>query len=178
MAALLLAMAVVGGIDLLLDSPRAVLGLHGVVELLFILLALASAWLLGRGWHGAERSLLEARAAIQVRQAERDAWAARAQTALRGLGEALDRQFDSWALSPAEKQTALLLLKGFSHKEVAQLTHRGERTARQHAVSIYRKSGLTGRAELAAFFFEDMLLPACADDQVAAADPPPSTETR
>jgi hypothetical protein len=30
---------------------------------------------------------------------------------------------------------------------------------RQHAVSVYRKSGLAGRAELAAFFFEDMLLP-------------------
>jgi hypothetical protein len=30
---------------------------------------------------------------------------------------------------------------------------------RQHAVSVYRKSGLSGRAELAAFFLEDLLLP-------------------
>jgi hypothetical protein len=31
---------------------------------------------------------------------------------------------------------------------------------RQHAVAVYRKSGLAGRAELAAFFLEDLLLPA------------------
>jgi hypothetical protein len=30
---------------------------------------------------------------------------------------------------------------------------------RQHAVSVYRKSGLAGRAELSAFFLEDLLLP-------------------
>ncbi len=53
----------------------------------------------------------------------------------------------------------MFLLKGYSHKETASLTGRGERTVRQHAVSVYRKSGLSGRAELAAFFFEDMLLP-------------------
>jgi hypothetical protein len=44
-------------------------------------------------------------------------------------------------------------------REAARLTGRSERTVRQHAVSVYRKSGLGGRAELAAFFFEDMLLP-------------------
>jgi DNA-binding NarL/FixJ family response regulator len=75
----------------------------------------------------------------------------------------MDRQFDEWALTPAEKETALFLLKGYSHKEVASLTRRSERTVRQHAVSVYRKSGLSGRAELAAFFFEDMLLPSTGD---------------
>jgi hypothetical protein len=30
---------------------------------------------------------------------------------------------------------------------------------RQHAVSVYRKSGLAGRAELSAFFLEDLMLP-------------------
>lgn len=79
----------------------------------------------------------------------------------------MDRQFDAWALTPAEKETALFLLKGYSHKETAAMTNRSERTARQHAVSVYRKSGLSGRAELAAFFFEDMLLPSA-----AAAEPP------
>jgi hypothetical protein len=36
---------------------------------------------------------------------------------------------------------------------------RSERTVRRHAVSVYRKSGLAGRAELLAFFLEDLLLP-------------------
>ncbi len=53
----------------------------------------------------------------------------------------------------------MLLLKGLGHKEVAALLERSERTVRQHAVSVYRKSGLAGRAELSAFFLEDLLLP-------------------
>lgn len=158
-AALLVVMALVAAGDLLLDSPRAWLGPHGLVELTFILLALGSAVVLGRRWEDAEQSLVGVRRALADRQAERDAWQARAHSALRGLGEAMDAQFDAWALTPAEKETALLLLKGYSHKELATLTNRSERTVRQHAVSVYRKSGLAGRAELAAFFFEDMLLP-------------------
>jgi len=39
------------------------------------------------------------------------------------------------------------------------LSGRRERTVRQHAVAVYRKSGLSGRAELSAFFLEDLLLP-------------------
>lgn len=105
---------------------------------------------------------------LATQGAERDAWRARAQTLLRGLGEALDRQFDTWALTPTEKDTALLLLKGFSHKEIANLKQRSERTGRQHAIAVYRKSGLSGRAELAAFFFEDMLLLAADHDSPPA----------
>ena len=30
---------------------------------------------------------------------------------------------------------------------------------RQQSLAVYRKSGLSGRAELAAFFLEDLLLP-------------------
>ena len=50
--------------------------------------------------------------------------------------------------------------KGCGHKEIAQIQQKSERTVRQHAVAVYRKSGLSGRAELAAFFLEDLLLPA------------------
>lgn len=54
---------------------------------------------------------------------------------------------------------ALLLLKGHSHKAIARLTSRSSQTARQHASAVYKKSGLAGRAELAAFFLEDLMLP-------------------
>ncbi len=156
---LLAAMALAGIADLATDSPSVWRGSHALVELAFILPGVAAAVLLLRGWRETERSLEGVRAALASRQAERDHWQALAQNALRGLGEAMDRQFDEWALTPAEKDTALFLLKGYSHKEAAALTGRSERTLRQHAVSVYRKSGLGGRAELAAFFFEDMLLP-------------------
>jgi DNA-binding NarL/FixJ family response regulator len=53
----------------------------------------------------------------------------------------------------------LLLLKGLSLKEAAEARQTSERTVRQQALAVYRKAGLAGRAELAAFFLEDLLLP-------------------
>jgi DNA-binding NarL/FixJ family response regulator len=79
--------------------------------------------------------------------------------ALRGLGEAIDRQFERWKLTPAEREVGLLLLKGLSQKEAAAARSTTETTVRQQALAIYRKSGLRNRSELAAFFLEDLLLP-------------------
>lgn len=149
-----------GIVDLILDTPASWLSLHVIVELAFIAVCLGTAAFLGRAWQRARRSLDRARAIGRERQAERDAWRARAETFLQGLGQAIDEQLRLWQLTPVEKETALLVLKGFSHKEIAMVTGRGERTVRQHAVAIYRKSGLAGRAELSAFFLEDLLLPA------------------
>jgi DNA-binding CsgD family transcriptional regulator len=96
---------------------------------------------------------------LEERRAERDAWRASAEKALEGLGRAIDRQFDAWGLTPAEREVALLVLKGLGHKQIAGLTGRSERTVRQHAVTVYGKAGLGGRAELAAFFLQDLMLP-------------------
>jgi DNA-binding NarL/FixJ family response regulator len=96
---------------------------------------------------------------LALAREEGAAWRERVKDLLQGLGSAIDQQFDRWNLTPAEKDVALLLLKGFSHKEVAQLRSRGERTVRQQALAVYRKSKLSGRASLAAYFLEDLLLP-------------------
>lgn len=82
---------------------------------------------------------------------------------LRGLGAAIDAQFERWGLSSAEREVALLLLKGLAHKEIADVRGTSEKTVRQQALSAYRKAGLTGRAELSAFFLEDLLLPSAED---------------
>ena len=91
---------------------------------------------------------------------EADRFRNEAQDALRGLGEAIDRQFGRWALSPAEREVALLLLKGLSHREVAAVRATSDATIRQQALAVYRKAGLRNRSELSAFFLEDLLLPA------------------
>lgn len=96
---------------------------------------------------------------LEATKAEAARWRGEAQDLLKGLGAALDRQFERWALSPAEKEVALLLLKGLSHKEIASVRETSEATARQQARAIYKKAGLTGRNDLAAFFLEDLLLP-------------------
>ena len=82
----------------------------------------------------------------------------RAESALAGFSTAVERHFQAWNLTPTEREVALLLLKGYGHKQVAARTGRSERTVRQHAVSVYEKSGLGGRAELAAFFLEGVSL--------------------
>lgn len=74
-----------------------------------------------------------------------------------GLRVAVDRQFSRWNLSPAEAEIGLLLLKGLSHKELADVRHTSERTVREQARALYRKAGLNGRASLSAFFLEDLL---------------------
>ncbi|MEQ8461681.1 MAG: helix-turn-helix transcriptional regulator [Sandaracinaceae bacterium] len=90
---------------------------------------------------------------------EAERWRGEAEQALRGLGEAIDLQFDRWELTPAEREVGLLLLKGLSLKEVARARSTSERTARVQAGAVYRKGGLSGRSELSAFFLEDLLLP-------------------
>jgi DNA-binding CsgD family transcriptional regulator len=92
-------------------------------------------------------------------RAEARRWSQGAQDALQGLGAAIDRQFDKWGLTPAEREVALLQLKGLRHKAIAELRKTSERTVRQQALAVYRKSGLNGRTDLAAFFLEDLLLP-------------------
>jgi len=96
-----------------------------------------------------------------LESSRRDAsqWRSEAQDLIAGLGARIDIQFEKWLLTPAEKEVALLLLKGFSHKDVASLRSVSEATARQQARAIYKKAGIAGRHDLAAFFLEDLVIP-------------------
>lgn len=170
LALALLSIIAGGTVDLYLDRPERWLSFHVVFEVLMITGALLLATTLWFGWFRAERSAAELRRSLDARREERDAWRTSARLALRGLGEAVDRQFVLWGLTPAEREVALLLLKGYSHKQVARASGRNERTARQHASAVYRKAGLSGRAELAAFFLDDLMLP----EAERAAQPAPS----
>ena len=93
-------------------------------------------------------------ARIQGRQ-----WRDETRALLKGLGEAIDRQFVTWKLTEAEREVGLLILKGMSLKEIAGMRVTSERTIRAQARSIYAKAGLSGRAALSAFFLEDLLAP-------------------
>lgn len=159
LAFVLFGIAAAAGIDLALDAPSSWVSFHAIYELVIIAGALVMATALWLGWARAERSVAAMRRSLAERGAEADAWRARAHTALAGLSGAIDEQFRTWKLTPTEREIALELLKGRSHKEIAAATGRSERTVRQHAVVIYQKSGLGGRAELGAFFLEGLMLP-------------------
>ncbi len=153
LSALLLAIALVAVVDLILDAPRG-FTVHVAVELLLIALSLGTAVHLAAGWRRTERSLARA---LEAHARSVDAWRERTAALRRGLGEAMAEQFDEWGLTPVERETALSILRGHSHKRIASLAGRSEKTVRQHASAVYRKSGLTGRAALAAYFLESLI---------------------
>ena len=96
---------------------------------------------------------------LELARAQGQRWRSEARTYLNGLGEAIETQFNRWNLTEAEREVALLLLKGLSHKELAAVRGVSERTVREQSRSIYTKAGLTGRTALSAFFLEDLLAP-------------------
>ena len=159
LAAVLTSVVVGGIVDLVLDAPKSWRSGHVLYELGLILGGVAGAIWLWLNWKRAAESARALQRSLVERQAERDAWRERAAQSLQGLGQAVSQQFRDWELTPAEREVAVLLLKGQSHKEIATATGRSERTVRQHAIAAYHKAGVGGRAELAAFFLGDLTLP-------------------
>jgi len=159
LAVALVSIVMGGTVDLAMDRPARWLSFHVIVETLMIAGALVMATTLWLGWWRSAHSSLALRQSLEAQRLERDAWKASAEAALEGLGRAIDSQFRRWRLTPTEREVALMLLKGHGHKEIAALTGRSERTVRQHAGVVYEKAGLAGRAELAAFFLNDVVLP-------------------
>ena len=58
---------------------------------------------------------------LELARAEGAAWRGRAQSYFAGLGEEIEKQFEKWQLTDAEREVGLLMLKGFSHREIAGL---------------------------------------------------------
>jgi DNA-binding CsgD family transcriptional regulator len=77
--------------------------------------------------------------------------------ALAGMHAQMEQAFDAWHLTSAERDVALLLLKGLRLNEIADARGTSERTVRQQAQVVYRKANLKGRSELAAYFLEDIM---------------------
>lgn len=158
-AAIFLFIAAFSGIDVASDLAEGASVEHLIGEISIALLSLAGLVAMWRLMRAALRKARELEVVLDGTRADVIRWRSEAQDLLRGLGAAIDHQFDGWGLSPAEREVGLLILKGLSLREVAEARRTSERTVRQQALAVYRKAGLAGRAELAAFFLEDLLLP-------------------
>lgn len=159
-------MACLAAVDLVSDLGEGTPASHAIVEGLILLVGFVGAALVARKL--AQTTRLARAAAVRAQSlagelarsaAEAARWRSEARALMQGLGQAIDDQFDRWRLSQAEKEVALLLLKGLSHREIAELRSVTEATARQQARAVYKKAGLSGRHDLAAFFLEDLMLP-------------------
>ena len=96
---------------------------------------------------------------LEIARLQGQRWRNESRSLLNGLGAAIDAQFARWNFTEAEREVALLLLKGLSVKEISAVRATSERTIRAQSASLYSKAGLTGRAALSAFFLEDLLAP-------------------
>jgi DNA-binding CsgD family transcriptional regulator len=144
--------------DVTADAASGTTLPHLVTELTVIGIALAGAVALWRDARASRRRAHRALHDVAQVRAEAARWREEAREALDGLSLALDRQFDRWGLTPAEREVALYLLNGLGMRDVAAARGTSERTARKQALAVYAKAGLGGRAELAAFFLEALIV--------------------
>lgn len=160
LAAILLFVGTMGAFDLFEDGIDGVPLDHLLLEASIIIGSVMGLFILVRR---TDRRIRLYGAAMQTRlfQARQDAEQWRTETAglMAGVGEAMQHQFDRWKLTEAERDVAELLLKGLSHREIAEVRGTSERTVRHQAAAVYEKSNLVGRVELSAFFLEDLFPP-------------------
>ena len=157
--------------DLHFDLQQGVPASHIGTELIFLALLLI----------GVIGTIVQLRAAMRrqrdlqrdLRTTREDAerWRSEAEALARRVGAAVDEHFSEWGLTSAEKEIALLVLRGLSYKEVASVRGTAERTVRHQALAIYRKAGVAARAEMAAVFLQDVLAGAPPQPGAARAAP-------
>ena len=137
-------------LELLLDSFETVLMVIGAVGV----------GMLVDRMHVEHREKLSLIRDLSVARDEGEGWRSRVQSQVAGIGAEIERQFDSWRLTAAEREVGLLMLKGLSHKEIAAVRVTAEATVRQQARSIYQKTSLPSKTAFCAYFLEDLLPPA------------------
>ncbi len=65
-------------------------------------------------------------------------------------------QFKHWDFTEAECEIGMLMIKGMSIAEIAELRGRSQATVKAQNSSIYQKSGLANRAQLVSYFVEEL----------------------
>jgi DNA-binding CsgD family transcriptional regulator len=155
---LFMLIAVLMLVDLAADAGAGSGGgtLHVVLEGLIMIAAGAGALRLWGAVLAARRDARALSGMLADARADAGRWEVEARDALATMTAAIERQFAAWALTPAEQAVGMRLLRGQSHKEVAAERQTSERTVRQQALAVYRKSGVRSRAELAAFFLRGL----------------------
>ncbi len=155
----LVAISIISFIDIFEDLVHGKTLDYLAVEGSIFLIAILGTFLIVRENITVRKQNVKLQTDLDKSRADLLIWKEDSEKLLAGLGEAIDKQMSRWELTPAEKEVGLLLLKGFSFKEIADYRDTTERTARQQSLEIYKKSALAGRAEFSGFFLEDLLIP-------------------
>lgn len=148
--------SILTAVDLFKDFSEGNSLFHLLIEASVILTCLFSIVLFLRKLIEEKHSLT---ASLDETREDLNYWKKKSSNLINGLSFEIDNQFKNWHLSKSEKEIALLLIKGFSTKEIANIRKTSEKTVRVQTSSIYKKTKLANRNELSAFFLEDLLLP-------------------
>lgn len=79
------------------------------------------------------------------------------QIASGAFAELLETHFDDWALTPSERDVALMAIKGLSIADMARLRETKDGTIKAQCNAVYRKAGVTGRPQLLSVFIEELM---------------------
>jgi DNA-binding CsgD family transcriptional regulator len=69
----------------------------------------------------------------------------------------IEEDFARWGLTPSERDVALLAVKGLSIGEIARLRATREGTVKAQCAAVYRKAGVSNRAQLLSLFVEELM---------------------
>lgn len=83
--------------------------------------------------------------------------AAQLRAASGAFWELMEEYFDSWALTPSERDVALLAIKGLSIAEIARIRQTKVGTIKAQSNAIYAKAGVSGRPQLLSLFIEELM---------------------
>jgi DNA-binding CsgD family transcriptional regulator len=73
------------------------------------------------------------------------------------FAELLEERFRGWGLTPSERDVAWFTIKGLSIADIARLRQTSEGTVKAQSNAIYRKAGVSGRAQLVSLCIEDLI---------------------
>jgi DNA-binding CsgD family transcriptional regulator len=74
-----------------------------------------------------------------------------------GFWKSAEKEFKNWNLSEKEIEIALLIFRGMSNQQIAAIRGKSLKTIENQTLSIYQKSGMTGKLEFLAYFLSPLL---------------------
>jgi DNA-binding CsgD family transcriptional regulator len=116
---------------------------HSALELVITVILALAMFVIGREINRLLHEHRDAQANIQVASGE--------------LIQVIETKFSDWQLTLSERDFAMLLIKGLSNREIADIRATRPGTVKSQSSSIYQKADVKNRHELAAYFVEDLL---------------------
>ena len=148
---------VASGADLLADLSHGAKIEHIVKEAIVVCFSVIAIALLLFGLHQQKLEIISLQKELETINRPQITPKKYVLDARKKLGNVVSQQFSEWQLTNSEIEVGWLLLKGLSLKEISIVRNTQEKTVRQQASSIYKKSGVSGRHVFSAWFIEDIL---------------------